>query len=357
MIPTTETSSDPFGDVERLALVSDPETGLRAVVAVHGTTLGPALGGTRMRTYAEYSTPISAACQDAVALARAMSLKNALAGLPHGGGKGVLIGDPGLKSRDVLRAYGRMVASLDGEYVTAGDVGINSEDLDVIAEECRWTTGRSTQMGGLGDSGILTAVGVWRGMKAGAEHLWGRGDLAARRVGVLGAGKVGARLVQHLVEEDADVIVYDPDPVVLDRLRTTWPNVKIAQSEGEVLAENLDILSPNGLGGLITKELATSVNARLICGGANNQIADSLAPEILESTDKLYLPDFLVNSGGVIQVAAEFAGSDFSQAYEDTLGIFETTSRVLDRARREAITPLTAARLQAEEIIRRKEHG
>ena len=218
-------SGDPwrgFAGHESVVIAVDPPSGVRMVIAIHSTALGPALGGTRMSLYAESADPGESAFADALRLSRAMTYKNALAGLAHGGGKGVIIADPTAKSRDVLHAYGRLVDSLDGRYVTAGDVGMTVADMDVIAETSRWTTGRSPENGGVGDSGILTALGVFDGMRASAQFVWGTPELAGLRVGVVGAGKVGGRLIGRLIDAGAEVLAVDPSPqarsVVLERL-------------------------------------------------------------------------------------------------------------------------------------------
>jgi valine dehydrogenase (NAD+) len=351
----TSETGDPwqvFEGHERVVLALDPDTGMHAIVAVHSTALGPALGGTRMSRYPGSPIPMAAAYQDAMRLARAMTYKNSLAGLHHGGGKGVIFSDPAIKSNEMLHAYGRLVASLGGLYITAGDVGISVADMDTIAEECPWTTGRSPERGGLGDSGILTAVGVWQGMRAGASHIWGSPDLAGRTIGMLGAGKVGARVAHHLLEDDARVVMFDPDREAIERLRHSHPGLEFAASEDDLLSRDLDILSPNALGGLLTLELASRLQVRLVCGGANNQLASPLVADRLAARGITYTPDFMVNCGGVIQVAEEHAGGDMDSARAKVLSVFGTTTRVLDRARQDGVTPLAAAELEADDRIR-----
>src|SRR3954454_23380621 len=205
---------------EQVVFCQDEESGLRAVIALWSTALGPGLGGTRFRRY----PTVAEAVADVLDLSKAMAYKNALAGLHHGGGKAVIIGDPRQdKSEPLLRAYGRFVASLGGRYVTACDVGTYSEDMDVIARECRWTTGRTTANGGAGDSSVLTAIGVMHGMRAAAEHAWGSTSLQGRTVGVEGVGKVGPRLVGHLIEAGAEVVVCDVSPAAVDAVRARHP--------------------------------------------------------------------------------------------------------------------------------------
>src|SRR5664279_5358796 len=209
---------------EQVAFCHDKATGLRAIISIYTTALGPALGDTRFYPYATEQ----AALQDVLRLSRAMAYKNALCGLDHGGGKGVIIGDPGKdKNEALLRAYGRFVESLGGRYVTACDVGTYVSDMDVVARETRWATGRSEANGGAGDSSVLTAFGVFQGMRASAERVWGTPSLAGRRVGIAGVGKVGVHLVNHLLEDGASVVVTDVSPAAVDRVRAAHPEVEV----------------------------------------------------------------------------------------------------------------------------------
>jgi valine dehydrogenase (NAD+) len=344
-----------FDGHERVVVAHDEATSTAMVIALHSTVLGPALGGTRMTAYLAAADPRAAAYADVLRLSRAMTYKNALAGLDHGGGKAVIVRDPsqpGAKSSDVLHAYGRLVASLGGAYVTAGDVGMGVADMDVIGEVCPWTTGRSEARGGVGDSGILTAVGVFEGLRAGTAFVFGSDSLEGRTVGVIGAGKVGGRLIGHLAEAGARVVAVDPSPEAHDRVEAQSPTVRWADSVDDLLAMELDILSPNALGGLLTPEVAARVSARLICGGANNQLADPAAATLLAERGIVYAPDFMVNCGGVIQVAEELRGGDLARARVDTERVYATTLRVLERAAAEGITPVAAAEREAEDRIR-----
>lgn len=357
--PAARRSDDPwagFEGHERVVVARDADTGTRMVIAVHSTVLGPALGGTRMAAYLDSPSPPAAAYADALRLSRAMTYKNALAGLDHGGGKAVIVrdpADPDAKSDAVLHAYGRLVATLNGSYVTAGDVGITVHDMDVIGEACPWTTGRSPERGGVGDSGILTALGVFRGVQAAAAFVLGSDDLDGRRVGVIGAGKVGGRLIEHLLGVGADVIAFDPSAEARAAVDSRGPGVRWADSLEALLAEDLDILSPNALGGLLTVDLADRLTARLVCGGANNQLATPAAGTALAERGIVYAPDFMVNCGGVIQVAEELQGGDLDRARAATERVYETTLRVLERAAAEGITPVAAAEREAEDRIAR----
>src|SRR3954466_784071 len=208
---------------EQVVFCADPESGLRAVIAIYSTALGPALGGTRFYPYPSEE----AALADVLALSKAMSYKNSLAGLDLGGGKAVIIGDPRTdKTEALLRAYGRFVESLGGRYLTACDVGTYNADLDVVARETRFAHGRSEAYGGCGDSSVLTAYGVFQGMRAAAQHLWGSPSLAGRTVAVAGAGKVGSHLIAHVIEDGGDVLVTDVDEAAVERVQIRFPQVK-----------------------------------------------------------------------------------------------------------------------------------
>jgi valine dehydrogenase (NAD+) len=339
---------------EQVVVAHDEPSGLRAIVAIHSTALGPALGGTRFVPYAD----LDAALDDVLALARAMTYKNALAGLPHGGGKAVIVGDPTRdKTREKLLAYGRLVASLSGRYVTACDVGTYVEDMDVVATVNPWTTGRSPENGGAGDSGDLTAVGVHHSIKAVAEHLWGTPSLAGRRVAIAGVGKVGRRLAGHVLEEGGRVLVADVSTAALDRLRAEHPEAEVAPDADALVEADVDVLAPCALGGAITPEVAERLTARAVCGGANNQLAGDHPEAVaarLSERGILYAPDFLVNAGGVVAVGAEYAGRgsyDEPAARERARAIGDTVREVLARAEAEGILPLAAAERTAEDRV------
>jgi len=333
---------------EQVVFCQDPPTGLRAIVALSTTALGPGLGGTRFHPYPS----TAAALDDVLDLSRAMAYKNSLAGLDHGGGKAVIIGDPRTdKSEPLLRAYGRFVASLGGRYVTACDVGTYVADMDVVARECRWVTGRSEAAGGAGDSSVLTALGVFHGMRAGALVRWGTDSLAGRTVGVAGVGKVGRNLVPLLLDDGAHVVVTDVDPVAVSRLLAAHPAVRAVDSTAALLAEPIDVYAPCALGNAVTEEVAASLEAGLVCGGANNQLATPAAADVLAGNDVLYCPDYCVNAGGVIQVADELHGFSFERARARTEQIFDTTLSVLRAAQRDGVTPARAADMLAQRRI------
>ena len=334
---------------EQVVFANDPATGLKAIVAIHSTALGPALGGTRFYPYASTADAV----RDVLNLSRGMSYKAALAGLDLGGGKAVIIGDPAtLKSEALLRAYGRFVQSLNGRYYTACDVGTFSEDMDDIARECSYVTGRTVAHGGAGDSSVLTAYGVFQGMRAAAEVAWGTDSLAGRTVGIAGVGKVGRHLVRHLIEDGATVVVTDVYQPSVDRIRDEYPQVTAVDSTEALVASPLDVYAPCALGGALTDEVVDVLSARIVCGAANNQLAHPGIEKALEDRGILYAPDYCVNSGGLIQVADELEGFSFERAQQRATGIFDTTRRVFELAASDGVAPAIAADRLAERRMR-----
>ncbi|GAA1158032.1 Glu/Leu/Phe/Val family dehydrogenase [Nocardioides aquiterrae] len=334
---------------EQVVFANDPGTGLKAVIAIHSTALGPALGGTRFHPYASTADAVA----DVLNLSRGMSYKAALAGLDLGGGKAVIIGDPRTaKSEPLLRAYGRHVQSLGGRYYTACDVGTNSSDMDVIARECSYVTGRTVAHGGAGDSSVLTAYGVFQGMRAAATVAWGGPSLEGRTVGVAGVGKVGHHLVRHLVEAGASVVVTDVDPAAVELVRSELPAVRVVESAEALVAGGLDVYAPCALGGALTDEVVEVLSARIVCGAANNQLAHPGIEKMLEERGILYAPDYCVNAGGLIQVADELEGFSFERAQQRAAAIFDTTLMVFELAASEGVPPAIAADRLAERRMR-----
>jgi valine dehydrogenase (NAD+) len=331
---------------EQVVFCSDRASGLRAVIAIWSTALGPALGGTRFYPYATEDDAVD----DVLALSRAMAYKNSLAGLDLGGGKGVIIGDPRTdKTEALLRAYGRFVESLGGRYLTACDVGTYNADLDVVARETRYAHGRSEAYGGCGDSSVLTAYGVFLGMQAAAQHTWGSRSLAGRTVAVAGAGKVGSHLIGHLVEDGADVLVTDVDAAAVKRVQVRHPQVKAVPDTATLVRTPHDVYSPNALGGALDAETVAALPSRIVCGGANNQLAGQGVAEQLVERGILYAPDYLVNAGGVIQVEDERHGFSFARAQSKASSIFDVALRVFSTADKEGVPPSVAADRLAEE--------
>jgi len=334
---------------EQVVFANDPATGLRAIIAIHSTALGPALGGTRFYPYATTAE----ALRDVLALSRGMTYKAALAGLDLGGGKAVIIGDPDtLKSEGLLRAYGRFVQSLGGRYYTACDVGTFAEDMDVVARDCSYVTGRTVAHGGAGDSSVLTAYGVFQGMRAAAAAVWGEPTLAGRTVGVAGVGKVGHHLVRHLLGDGARVVVTDVRPESVQRVRDENPEVAAVASTEALVASALDVYAPCAMGGAITDEVVDVLSARIVCGAANNQLAHPGVEKALEERGILYAPDYCVNAGGLIQVVDEREGFSMERAKQRATGIFDTTRRVFELAAADGVPPAIAADRLAERRMR-----
>jgi valine dehydrogenase (NAD+) len=333
---------------EQVVFCNDPATGLKAIVAIHSTALGPALGGTRFYPYASTADAV----RDVLNLSRGMSYKAALAGLDLGGGKAVIIGDPVTgKTEALLRAYGRFVQSLNGRYFTACDVGTFSPDMDVVARECSFVTGRTVAHGGAGDSSVLTAYGVFQGMRASAEAQWGSPSLAGRAVGVAGVGKVGHHLVKHLVEDDARAVVTDVNRSAVDAMVREYGVTAVADTDALVRAD-LDVYAPCAMGGALTDEVVDVLTATVVCGAANNQLSHPGIEKALADRGILYAPDYCVNSGGLIQVADELEGFSFDRAQQRAAQIFDTTKAVFELARTDSVTPAEAADRLAERRMR-----
>ena len=333
---------------EQVVFCNDPATGLRAIVAIHSTALGPALGGTRFYPYASTADAV----RDVLNLSRGMSYKAALAGLDLGGGKAVIIGNPTKdKTEALLRAYGRFVQSLNGRYFTACDVGTFSPDMDVVARECSFVTGRTVAHGGAGDSSVLTAYGVYQGMRASAESRWGSASLGGRTVGVAGVGKVGHHLVKHLAEEGAKVVVSDVYQPAVDAMVEQYGATAAADTDALVRAD-LDIYAPCAMGGALTDAVVDVLTATIVCGAANNQLDHPGIEKALADRGILYAPDYCVNSGGLIQVADELEGFSFERAEQRASGIYETTKAVFELAAGDSITPAEAADRLAERRMR-----
>lgn len=332
---------------EQVVFCQDQRTGLRAIIGIHSTTRGPALGGVRIYPYGSEGD----ALRDVLALSRGMSYKSALAGLDLGGGKAVIIADPSRDKTDaLLRAFGKSVASLGGRYVTAPDVGSHVGDMDVISEECDYVVGRPLERGGSGDPSPMTALGVFHGMRGSADHLWGSTSLWGRRVGIEGLGKVGYFLAELLVAEGAQVVATDIDESATRRA-CGLGDVEIVQDAEELLRSDLDVFAPCALGGALNQRSIALLTAKIVCGAANNQLAGSGIADALRERGVLYAPDYLVNAGGLIQVADEIRGFDRGRVQAMVEGIYETVKQVYALSESEGITPAAAADRLAERRI------
>ncbi|WP_286901598.1 Glu/Leu/Phe/Val dehydrogenase dimerization domain-containing protein [Thermocrispum sp.] len=331
---------------EQVVFGYDRATGLKAIVGLYSTALGPGLGGTRFYPYASEDE----ALDDVLRLSHGMAYKNALAGLPLGGGKAVIIGDPAVaKTPALLEAYGRFVDSLAGRYITAVDVGTDAADMDIVATQTKYVVGRSAAAGGIGDPSPYTAFGVYQGMRAAAAHRWGSESLAGKRVGVAGVGKVGHLLLGHLLEEGAEVVITDVRQEAVDAVRRLYPNIAVAADTDELIRTELDVFAPCAMGGVLHDGNVDALAAEIVCGAANNQLAHPGLADALHRRGVLYAPDYLVNAGGVIHVADELHGYDADRVRQRTARIFDTMREVLTLAEKENVTPLAAANRLAEE--------
>ncbi|MEX2486163.1 MAG: Glu/Leu/Phe/Val dehydrogenase dimerization domain-containing protein [Nitriliruptoraceae bacterium] len=328
------------GTHEQVIVTRLADTGVTCIIAIHSTRLGPALGGTRIRDYPSFDDALT----DVLRLSAAMTHKNACAGLDFGGGKAVIIGDPAkVRTEPVLRAYGRAIAGLAGRYITACDVGSTPADMAMIRRETRWATGTHVVEGGSGDSGVLTATGVHLAIRTGVTHALGADSLRGIHVAVQGLGKVGARLVGHLVADGAKVTVADVDADALARTVDEY-GVDTVETD-EILAVNADVVSPNALGAVLNEATIPTLQARLVCGGANNQLATAEDAVRLRDHGIVYAPDFVVNAGGVINLAQELHPEGYSveRARARLESIPATLQRVLGDADAAAITTEEAA--------------
>lgn len=333
---------------EQVVFCQDEETGLKAIIGVHNTVLGPALGGTRMWNYASDEEALT----DVLRLSRGMTYKAAISGLNLGGGKAVLIGDPTkLKNEAYMRRFGRFVDSLGGRYITAEDVNMNTRDMEYVHMETDHVTGIPESMGGSGDPSPVTAYGVYMGMKATAKHVYGSEDLSDKAVAVQGVGHVGMYLVDHLVKEGAKVFISDIDQTKLaDVSKKTGAQIV---GMDEIYDLDMDIYAPCALGATLNDDTIPRLKASIITGGANNQLKEETKHGyMLIDRGIAYAPDFLVNAGGLINVGAEYYGPyNREKAHRDAEKIYDTTLNILKMAADESITSQEAAIKIAEERI------
>lgn len=325
----------------------DKVSGLKTIIAIHSTALGPALGGTRFYPYRSEEEALA----DALRLSVGMSYKAAAAGLDLGGGKAVIIGDPLTdKSERMFRAYGRIVDSLRGRYITAEDVGTTAEDMDMVRRETRWALGNSVALGGSGDPSPVTARGLYAAVRAAAMKLWGDPDVAGRRFAVQGVGKVGAAYAQLLVENRAEVVVADSHEPALKaavaKLGAT------AVPVGEIHKLETDIYSPCALGAGLNEATIAELSCQAVVGCANNQLAVEEDAQRIADRGILYAPDFVVNAGGLINVYDELHGYSRTRALHRVDSIYDATMAILDAAEEHGINPNQAAEKIAEDRIR-----
>ena len=342
------------GGHEEIVFVADRAAGLRAIIAVHSTALGPSLGGVRFWHYGAEGDAV----RDALLLSEAMTLKAAAAGLHQGGGKAVvLVEDPDAPHTPaMLGALGRAIDDLGGRYLAAEDVGATTADMDALALETPWVTGVDEAAGGSGDPSPVTAYGVLHAMVAAVTALDGVASMEGRRVAVQGAGHVGASLVRLLVDAGARVVVADVNARRAAELAASMPSVEAIDAT-RVVESECDVLSPCALGGVLTAGVVPRLECRVICGAANNQLTGDDVDDALRARGIVYVPDFVASAGGIINIAEEFTGYSRERALERTAGIADTVTRVLRSADELGLAPGRAARRIAQERIEREGAG
>ncbi|MFJ8087049.1 Leu/Phe/Val dehydrogenase [Lysinibacillus sp. NPDC095746] len=335
-------------DYEQLVFCQDEASGLKAIIAIHDTTLGPALGGARMWTYASEENAI----EDALRLARGMTYKNAAAGLNLGGGKTVIIGDPFKdKNEEMFRALGRFIQGLNGRYITAEDVGTTVTDMDLMHEETNYVTGISPAFGSSGNPSPVTAYGVYRGIKAAAKEAFGSDSLEERTISVQGLGNVAYKLCEYLHNEGAKLVVTDINQAAIDRVVNDFGATAVGPEE--IYSQEVDIFSPCALGAILNDETIPQLKAKVIAGSANNQLQDSRHGDYLHELGIVYAPDYVINAGGVINVADELYGYNRERAMKRVEGIYDSIEKIFEISKRDGIPTYVAANRLAEERIAR----
>ena len=336
-----------FDGHEQVVFCNDKDTGLKAIIGIHNTVLGPALGGTRMWNYANEWEALN----DVLRLSRGMSFKSSISGLNLGGGKAVIIGDAKTqKTPELMRKFGEYVNSLSGKYITAEDVGMETKDMDTVREVTQYVTGISEEKGGSGNPSPITAYGVFMGLKAATKYRFGSDNLEGKKVLVQGIGHVGEVLVQHLTESGAIVTIADINE---DRLKAVGQKYGAKIFTGDDLySAEVDIYAPCALGATINDATIHKIQAKVIAGAANNQLANEVIHgTILKDKGILYAPDFLINAGGVINVYSELANLTRAQVMEKTENIYNTSLEIFKFAETNNITTHQAAMSIAQKRI------
>lgn len=334
---------------EQVAYCNDQHAGLKAIIAIHNTALGPALGGARMWTYATDEE----ALRDALRLSRGMTYKAAVAGLNLGGGKAVILGDPNKdKTETLFRTFGRFVEGMAGRYITAEDVGTTVREMEWVRMETKYVTGISRALGGSGDPSPITGFGVYVGIKACAKEVYGSDSLKGKRVVVQGAGNVASHLCTHLVQEGAKVFVTD---IYEEKARKIAKEMKATFVKPEkIYGVQADIFAPCALGGILDDNTIPKLKVRIVAGGANNQLLDEQKHnQMLLDRKILYAPDYAINAGGLMNVANELEGYKEGRAMKQAEGIFDTLTEIFRIAKSEKILTTHAANRLAEARIDR----
>ena len=336
---------------EQVIFCNDKATGLKAIIAIHDTTLGPALGGTRMWNYSSEEE----ALQDVLRLSRGMTFKASISGLNLGGGKAVIIGKSKNKTDEMMRAFGKFVESQKGKYITAEDVGMTTRDMEIVYKETNHVVGKPIELGGSGDPSVVTAYGVLMGMKGSAFYKWGSDKLNNKKILIQGVGNVGENLIQLLQKESADIYINDVNEEKVKKISSKY-NLKIIKDN--IYSANIDIYAPCALGGTLNELTIPQLKCDIIAGAANNQLAkENTHDEMLRQHNILYAPDFLINAGGLINVYSELKGLSKEEVTTKTENIFYTTIEILKKSYKENISSQKAALKIAKERVFKKHNA
>jgi len=316
-----------YDNHEQVLFCRDRKAGLFAIIAIHDTTLGPAAGGCRMWPYASVNDAVT----DVLRLSQAMSYKNALAGLPLGGGKSVIIGDPNKeKNEKLLTSFARFVQRLGGQYYTAEDIGIGINDVEVLARECDYVFGLTTT----GDPSPFTSRGCFEGIRAAVKHKLGRNSLDGLKVAVQGVGNVGRFLCKNLHEAGAELIIADVNPEAVAYAVENFGAKVVAPDE--IYSQDVDIFSPCAIGGVLNEDTIPQLKTSIIAGVANNQLAESRHDQLLHDRGILYAPDYVINAGGMLNASGDIFGKyDVDQVMEHVTGLYDATLRIFEMAQQE----------------------
>lgn len=336
-----------FDNHEQVVFCNDKDTGLKAIIGIHNTVLGPALGGTRMWNYSSEWEALN----DVLRLSRGMTFKSAITGLNLGGGKAVIIGDAKKdKTPELMRKFGEYVHSLGGKYITAEDVGMETSDMDTVREVTPYVSGISESKGGSGNPSPITAYGVYMGMKAAAKYKFGSDNLEGKSVMVQGIGHVGETLVDYLTKEGAKVYISDINEERLEEIKKQYGAIIFEGSD--VYSAEVDIYAPCALGATVNDQTIGRLKAKIIAGAANNQLADELVHgKLLQEKGIVYAPDFLINAGGIINVYAELEKYGKEEIMRKTENIYNTTLEILQTAEKNNMTTHFAALKIAQQRI------
>lgn len=332
---------------EQILVCNDNQTGLKALIAIHNTVLGPGLGGTRMWKYNNESEAV----RDVLRLSRGMTYKASISGLNLGGAKAVIIGDARTQKNEALmRRFGRFVNNLAGKYITAEDVGTTTQDMEYVNMETDHVVGLPESRGGGGDPSPVTAYGVYVGIKASAKHKWGSDSLAGKKVAVMGVGKVGMHLLEDLHKDGAKCYVSDMNEAALKEAAERFGAVVV--SGDDIYDTDAEIFAPCALGGILNNDTIDRLKCEIVAGAANNQLEDEdIHGDMLVNKGILYAPDFLINAGGLINVYSEYTGYHRENAIRDTERIYDTLTKIYNLAESEGIHTQAAATHLAEKRI------